>query len=185
MHRAQLTILYHYKRERFFDSIDRFITALTLVTASAATAAIYSAEKKSAIELWMALAAAIGSCIQVAYTPGAKASIHRQIASDMKRLASRFEEAGEEWSDAQCDKFTAELLNLEASEPAPLGALVVQCENEVAIASGRFEDIRELKPLQAFFMHWWNFDVTMLKPISSDRAAALRARLPSTDQGQP
>lgn len=174
VYRAQLSVLYHHKRERFFDSIDRFITVVTLVSASAAAAAIYKEANNGCLELILALIAAIASCIQVAYSPGTKASLHRQLAADMKRLAAKFEEAGEDWSHATCDRFTAELLNLEAGESATLGALATQCANEIALAEGRFEEIRELGPLQSFFMHWYAFDVTGLKPIDAGHVASLR-----------
>lgn len=176
VYRAQLSVLYHHKRERFFDSIDRLITVITLVSATAAAAAIYKETQSGCLELILALIAAIASCIQVAYTPATKASLHRQLAADMKRLAAKFEEVGEDWSHSDCDRFTAELLNLEAGEAAPLGALVTQCANEIALADGRFEDIRELGPLQSLFKHWYAFDVTSLKPIDAGRAAELRAR---------
>lgn len=184
VHRVQLSVLYHHKRERFFDSIDRLFTAVSLVTASAAAAAIYKDTPGTKLELMLTLMAAFASTIQVAYTPGTKAGLHRQLAADMKRLAARFEEAGEEWSTAQCDKFSAEMLNLEAGESAPLGALVVQCANEIALADGRFQDIRELGPVQAALMHWFDFDVTSLKPIGPERIAALRAAgAPAADRG--
>lgn len=174
VHRAQLSVLYHHKRERFFDSIDRFITAITLVTASAACAAIYAGTEKGTLELVLALIAAVSSCLQVAYTPGAKAAVHRQLAADMKRLVARCEEAGQQWTDAQCNKFTAELLTLEAGEAAPLGALVVHCANQIALAEGRFEDMRDLGHWRTACMNWYDFDTTILKPISAGRVAALR-----------
>lgn len=173
VHRAQLSVLYHHKRERFFDSIDRFITAVTLVTASAASAAIYSGTEKSALELTLSLIAAVSSCLQVAYTPGAKAAVHRQLAADMKRLAARCEEAGQAWTDADCNRFTAELLTIEAGEAAPLGALVVHCANQVALAEGRYHDMRELG-FRTLFMNWYDFDITSLKPLSPERLAALQ-----------
>lgn len=175
VHRAQLSVLYHHKRERFFDSIDRFITAITLVAASAASAAIYAGTEKGRLELTLALVATVSSCLQVAYTPGTRAALHRQLASEMKRLVARCEEAGQEWADADCNKFTAELLTLEAGEAAPLGALVVHCANQIALAEGRFQDIRDLGHWRIFFMNWYDFDVTGLKPIEAARISALRA----------
>ena len=128
IHRVQLSTLYHHKRERFFDSLDRSFTALTLVGATAATAAILKqvANATDKIELWFSLVAAVSACFQVAFTPGAKATLHKQLAADMRRLWSSFEEAGEEWSHEQCDSFTAKMLSLEAGESAPLGALAIQ-----------------------------------------------------------
>lgn len=175
VYRVQLSVLYHFKRERFFDGIDRFITAVTLVSASGATAAIYKETPNTLLELILAFVATAAACVQVAYTPGTKASLHKQLSADMKRLAARFEETGEDWSTSDCNKFTAELLNLEAGEAAPLGALVVQCANEIALAQGRFNDIRELEWWRSLLMHWIDFDVTTLKPISKERIAAIQA----------
>lgn len=181
IHRVQLSTLYHHKRERFFDSLDRSFTALTLVGATAATAAILKNQVNATntIELWFSLIAAIAACFQVAFSPGAKATLHKQLAADMRRLWSSFEQAGEEWSHKQCDTFAAELLSLEAGESAQLGALVTQCENEIALATGRFEDIRELGLWRSLWMHLWNFDVTTIELLSAEKVQVMRRYMQS------
>lgn len=188
IHRIQLSVLYHHKRERFFDSIDRVVTALTLVSSTAAAAMIF--REAGAVgrswELWAALVAAVASSVAVAFNPGTKARVHGQLATDLRRLWSRCEKAGEEWSHEQCDEFTAEVLSIEAGEAAQLGALVAQCENEIAVASGDIEHIRELGWWRSLLMHWWNFDTTCLKPIGEARLQPLRNRkLMLTPQTRP
>lgn len=177
IHRIQLSVLYHHKRERFFDSIDRVITALTLVSATAAAAMIFqsNANNGKTYELWTAIIAAVASSIAVAFTPANKARTHGQLAAEMRRLWAQCEKAGEEWTHEECDEFTAAILNTEAGEAAQLGALVAQCENEIAVASGHLENIRELRWWRSLLMHWWNFDTTCLKRISEKKLEEMRS----------
>lgn len=182
IHRVQLSTLYHHKRERFFDSLDRIATATTLVTATAAAAAILKASSTSGggqIELFFSFLAALAATLQVAFTPGAKAAMHGRLAGEMRRLWARFEQAGEEWTHQQCDTFTAAILELEAGESAQLGALVTQCENEIALATGRFKDIRELGFRRSLLKHWWNFDVTAIPLIKRQKVEAMRTHIDS------
>lgn len=127
-------------------------------------------------ELWMTLIAAIASSVAVAFTPGSKARVHGQLAAEMRRLWAQCEKAGEDWTHEQCDEFSAEILNKEAGEAAQLGALVTQCENEIAVATGHLENIRELGWWRSLLKHWWNFDTTCLKQISSSKIDAMRNR---------
>lgn len=131
------------------------------------------------MELWFSSLAALASALQVAFTPGAKAALHGRLAADMRMLWARFEQAGEEWSHQQCDTFTAKILELEVGESAQLGALVIQCENEIALANGRLKEIRELGFLRSLLKHWWNFDVTTIPLISESKVKIMRSQTDS------
>ena len=178
VHRIKLSLLYHLKRERFFDSLDRFITAATTISATAAVAVLFRTVGAigTLLEVWLAGVAAAMSAVSIAYSPGLKARTHGQIAANMRRLWSQCEAAGEAWTSEQCDQFTANVLLAEEGEPAQLGALVVQCENEIARSLDHVEGVRELSWWPSLWKHWWNFDTTGLTPLSAARVAELRQR---------
>ena len=178
VHRIKLSLIYHLKRERFFDSMDRFITAVTTIAATAAVAILVRTvgDIGTTFEVWLTAVAAVMSAVATAYSPGSKARGHGQIASNMRRLWAECEAAGENWSQEQCDAFSARVLLAEDGETAQLGALVVQCENEIARSVDNLEGVRELGWWRSLWKHWWNFDTCDLRPLSTPRVAELRQR---------
>ena len=59
-------------------------------------------------------------------------------------------------------------------ETATLGALVVQCENEIAIAIGQPERVRELGLWRSILKNWIDFDTTRIPQIGAGAARAIR-----------
>lgn len=167
LHRIRLSLLYHSKRERFFDHLDKVITATTAVAATAGFSMLYQIEKQSTgtgrLELGVTLATAILSVITIVYVPSAKAKAHGQLAAEMRRLLVECEAAGEHWGEAQCNLFGSRVLQAEVGETAQLGALVVQCENEIAVALGQPERVRKLGMWRSLWKHWFDFNVTGLR----------------------
>jgi hypothetical protein len=72
-----------------------------------------------------------------------------------------------------CNQFAARVLQAEVGETAQLGALVVQCENEICVAAGQPENVRELGFWRTLLMHWWNFDPTKIPRIKPEKLLAL------------
>lgn len=185
LHRVQLAVRYHNKRERFFDGADRLITAVTALAATAAVASLAQKVGGSGAgssagwpELTLTAITAALSAFAVAYAPGSKARLHAQLASDFRKVWADCVGAGEDWEMKQCDGFEAKALQAEVGEPPALGALILQCENEIAVAEGQPERIRVLTRRQRWFMHLWNFDTTSCPYIDSARAEKLRAPAP-------
>jgi hypothetical protein len=177
LHRTQLAVRYHQRREGFFDSLDRFTTAITALSATAAAAVIYQKSgsvpgSPGSLELVLTGLAAVMAAVAVSYSPGARARLHGQLASDFRKLWAEMVGAGEEWSAEQCDKFEAKLLLAESSEPPAMAALVTQCENEIALAEGQPRRIRVLG-WRGWLMHFWNFDATGLQLIDPEKADKL------------
>lgn len=181
LHRVQLAVRYHNKRERFFDGLDRGITALTALAATGAVATLLQKATATGtpagpglIELTLAAISAALSAFAVAYSPGAKARLHAQLASDFRKVWADCVGTGEQWEERHCDGFEAKALQAEVGEPPALGALVVQCENEIAIAEGQPERVRVLNWCQRWFKQVWNFDTTACPYIDREKAEGLR-----------
>jgi hypothetical protein len=133
--RARLSALYHLKRERFFDAADKLSSAFTAVAATAAVGTLLKG--KEAPELAVALLTAFLSLVPLVANPALKARHHGQLASEFRRILADFERVGQRWTEAQCNEFAARLLDLESSEPAPLAALVADCQNQLSLATGQ------------------------------------------------
>ena len=124
VYRARLSALYHLKRERFFDGLHRFVFACVFGFALAVM-----------ITPWCFLGAQLFLIVQLLWVePGSRR--YRQLAEKFRWFLAVCERAGQHWEAKHCDEFAARLLELEASEPAPLAALVADCQNQLAVASG-------------------------------------------------
>lgn len=137
IYRARLSALYHLKRERFFDSLDKASAAVTAVAATAAVGAVLKATVPGGgLELWVSAGVAMLSLIPLVFNPAQKARHHALLAMEFRRLLADCEHAGERWGEEQCNQMAARALEIEAAEPAPLAALVADCQIQLAIGSG-------------------------------------------------
>jgi hypothetical protein len=139
IYHMRLSTLYHQKREHYFDQADKFCTLLTTVSAAAAITAILSV-------------------LQLVLNFGARSREHGKLAVDFRRLRAEAERAGAHWTEEQCADFAARALEIEAGEPPSLGALVLQCQNELAVTMGKPADRYHLRFYERWFKHFWNFN---------------------------
>jgi hypothetical protein len=155
VHRLRLSALYHQKRERFFDTLDRCIKAFAVVGGAAAVSQLVAATET---KLWIAAAVSVSSAVSLVFALAPKARRHGELARDFTKLFARVEEAGPFPPPETLDKFRSETLMLEASEPAAMSALVRHCENELCMSIGQNEQVIPLTLLQSVFMHLWDFN---------------------------
>lgn len=152
--RVRLSALYHLKRERFLDGVDRASSAITALGGAAAFASIQNNPDFG--QATAGFIAIVAACSLV-YSPAAKARRHSELARDYRLIeADAAEET--EWSAEKLAKFNSRYSRLEASEPAALGALVTQCHNELAAALGTNGHITPLPPHQRLLKNIWDFD---------------------------
>lgn len=153
--RLMMSSMYHQKRERFLDGVDRFAKFLSAIGGAAAFARINADPELS---MWFAGAIALISTLSLTYGPAAKARRHAELARDYKRLEAQLVECGESYDLIKLSQFEAELLRLEASEPASLGALVTQCHNELSVAFDHSAKVTPLPWWQRPFKNVFDFD---------------------------
>jgi len=133
-----VSALYHQKRERFLDGIDRFAQCVGVLGGAAAFSQILGNVRFGWVPAGIV---AIVSSLTLCYGPGAKARKHSELARDFKRLHADITLAGKLIPGDTLNKFKAAYLHLEAEEPAALRCLVRQCENELSEAFGHHGDI--------------------------------------------
>lgn len=156
VHRLRLSALYHQKRERFFDTLDRLIKAFAVIGGAAAVSQLVAAPEA---KLWVAAAVSISSTVSLVFALAQKARRHGELARDFTKLLARLEEAGPYPAHEKLDKFTSELLMLEASEPAAMSALVRHCENQICMSMGHDDRVIPLTLPQSLLMHVWDFNL--------------------------
>lgn len=172
-YRLRLSALYHLLRERFYDRVDKVLSVLIFLSATAAVAALVkSVSCLPNLDVGVAVLTALLAVVQLVWNPSSKARHHGQKAFEFRCLHADCERAGEHWTEAQCSHYLADVMKIEASEPAPMAALVAHCQNQLAIRDGG--PIVSLKPHERYFKNWFDFDAAEI----DSRAAKQSVELP-------
>ena len=129
--RAELSALYHQKRERFFELCDKLGKAVTLFGGSAAL-------WKMADPHWVAWSAVVisaASAASLVLSFPERARRHAELSKGFREITAEIVSAGDfDITDSKASLWMGEVCSLEAKEPPALSALVVMCQNEIALA---------------------------------------------------
>lgn len=154
----RLSALYHLKRERFLDGLDR---AASFIAALGGAAAFAKLQEDPDFGLWATGLVAVVSMIALVYSPAARARHHAELARDFRLLDAELSMVGPSATEEQLVKLRYQYLTKEASEPPALGALVTHCHNELCEAIGARESVTPLPLHQRLLKNWFDFDQTM------------------------
>lgn len=154
LYRCVLSRIYHQKRERFFDMCDGLTKVIALVGGAASIAKVASTEQLSIVGAVITLSSALS--LVAGYAK--RARTHADLAKAFGDLEARIVAEGS-LTDERINQCQAELLRIEMGEPRTLGALVRICQNEIAAARGKQQDIRHVNLWQRLFAHLYDFDM--------------------------
>ena len=163
LYQAELSALYHRKRERFLALCDRGGKAIALIAGTAAFSAVLgSAEAKS----YAGLAVAAATLPGLVFAWGDKARLHSELAQKYIALESEIIAVGErEFTEEQCHIWQSKIRFLEASEPPTLTVLVRICQNQIAMAIGQQDAIYKIKFVEKVFAHVFDMQSRQLKQL--------------------
>ena len=156
--RVRLSALYHLKRERFLDGVDKASKAVSSLGGAAAFSQVKNTDD---VGLWITGVITLVATLSLVYGPSTKARKHSELARDFKRIEAEIVNIGKTITEAQLAKLESQYISLESSEPASLGALVTQCHNELSSAIGEHSQITPLPFWQRFFKNWFDIDQTV------------------------
>jgi hypothetical protein len=161
IYRIELSVLYHQKRSRFFDALDKSAKAIAVIGGSAAFWKIGGESNM----MYVAALITVSSTFALVFGFSDKARRHSELSRDFIQLEAQIVGKGErEFTEADLAGWSAQLHSLEASEPAALSGLVRLCQNELAAAYDHPELIRPLGPFQRLVAHLW--DVNLKQPAA-------------------
>ncbi|MGV0983761.1 MAG: hypothetical protein ACOYB2_04355 [Limnohabitans sp.] len=163
--RVRLSALYHLKRERFLDGVDK---SAKLIGALGGAAAFSQIKTNSNIGQYLTALITVVSTVSLVYGPSAKARKHAELARDFKKLEAKITEKGKQVFESVLSEFESQYLSIESSEPAALGALVTQCHNELCEAYGLRNNITPLPIWQRALKNYFDFDQTMRNSSDSE-----------------
>jgi|GEM_PF-3354582 len=130
LEKAEVSALYHQKRERFFELLDKYSKATSLLCGSAA---LWKIANPRVVEA-MALAITFLSALSLVFSFSERSKRHAELARGFCLVAGDIVKLGRDFLDADVNRWNESLYKLDASEPPALGALVVLCQNEIALA---------------------------------------------------
>lgn len=152
----QVSSLYHLKRERFLDGVDRASKAVGALGGATAFSQITSSDP--VIGQSAAALVAVVSTLALVYNPSFTARRHSELARDFKQLEGDLVALGEPVARKDYFQLKARVRRLEAQEPAALGALVTECHNQLSRVIGRQDRVVPLPWQQRLFKNWFDFD---------------------------
>jgi hypothetical protein len=184
IYRIRVSVLYHLKLERYYDTVDKLTTSLTALSATFAVGLLLK-EAGPKWELSVSVATAVLSLIPLVYNPAEKTRKHGHAAAEFRRLLAECEKSGERWKEQECDKYAGKIVELEVGEPAPLCALMAYCENQLNIATDKPRV--HLRLHERWLKYWIAFDAAAIKERSdriNEERAAQAAKVSSRGSSQ-
>ena len=149
---CKLGLIYHRKRERFFDLIDKGSKALTVVLGASLLAPIV----KDWVPILGAAVSAFG-LLALVYGYNDRKQRHKELADSFSSLRAKVETVGDSPTMEQLNQWHGELHVINAKEPPTLGTLVVLCQNEIAVEENHPESVAKVSWYKELFAEWRDF----------------------------
>lgn len=131
LYRAELSALYHQKRERFFELLDKLGKAVAVFGGSAA---LWKISDPGLVSQIAALITA-SSALSLVFSFSERSKRHAELARSFREIASDIMGTSDfAIRDSKASEWMGKVCALEAKEPPALSALVVLCQNELAVA---------------------------------------------------
>lgn len=129
---ANVSALYHQKRERFFELLDKFSKAATLIGGSAA---LWKIADRDVVER-LAVVITGASALSLVFSFSDRSKRHAELAAGFRLIAAEIVGKGERnFLESDLDGWKEKIYKLCAKEPPALAALVLLCQNELALAA--------------------------------------------------
>ena len=129
------SVRYHNYRRRFYELWNSITVTVSVLSGSAATAALLALTDKSLAVAALTALIALVSALDLAVSTVRKANHHAELARRFIGLEKEFSH-GESLTDEQYEQLTRERLEIEATEPPPLRLLDAMCHYELMKALG-------------------------------------------------
>jgi len=142
LYRLQLSVLYHRKRERFFDLCDKSVKAIAVIAASSAITPFVAGASLTALQLLIVVTATFA----LVFDWSDRARRHSDFAVRYAQLERAIMAAGvSDFSTDDLRRWAAECYEIQSGEPAALHGLVQVCQDELDMAAGSLVEPERLK----------------------------------------
>lgn len=150
LYRVELSVLYHQKREKFFDVFDKFAKIMSVLGGAVVIARVLSPDQLTGV----AALSTVSSAVSLVFGLSDKAKRHSELAKNFRRLEADIHSKGvTTFTDLDIASWNAKIRELEAGEPAPLATLTMLCQNKLAIAQNQPEKVIKINLFKKIFSH--------------------------------
>lgn len=147
LYKAELSALYHQKRERFFELLDKLSKAAAVFGGSAALWKVGNPD----VVAFIAVCIMGTSSLSLVFSFSERSKRHSELARSFRDVIAEITSAGDfDVTDSIASAWAGKVCSLEAKEPPTLAALTVMCQNELAIARNE----RTLVHPQSLLTRW-------------------------------
>jgi hypothetical protein len=130
LYRAELSALYHQKPERFFELFDKLGKAIAIFGGSAALWKITNSD----LVAYLAALITASSALSLVFSFSERSKRHAELARSFREISGEILGTSDfSIRDAKASEWMGKVCALEAKEPPALSALVVMCQNELAM----------------------------------------------------
>lgn len=137
LYRLELSVLYHQKRERFFELWDKLSKAVAVIGGSAIMSKI-----SPDMLFIVAGIITVTSTLSLVFGFSDRSKRHSELARNFRQLEADVVRKGESGvSESDVNVWKEKTHQLESQEPPALGALVILCQNELAVAANQSEKV--------------------------------------------
>lgn len=144
---AELSALYHQKRERFFELLDKFSKAAAVIGGSAA---LWKIADTGTVEI-IAMVITVTSTLSLVFSFSDRSRRHAELAVGFRLISAEIAAKGKRnATEDDINSWKGKIHTSEAKEPPALAALVTLCRNELALAEEQPHIVRR----QAFWVRW-------------------------------
>lgn len=162
-YRAELSALYHQKRERFFELLDKLSKAAALFGGSAS---LWKIGEPNTVAFF-AVIVTLASALSLVFSFSDRARRHAELARGFREIITEIISKGDHSFDAPtADTWLGQVYALEAKEPPTLAALTVMCQNELAIARGNPECVHRQKTWIRWMAHFFDMPQSVVSATS-------------------
>lgn len=166
LYRAELSALYHQKRERFFELADKLGKAASLFGGSAA---LWKIGDENMVKNLAAFITA-SSALSLVFSFSERSKRHAELAQGFRAIISEILAKSEfEIIPVDAGTWMSKICTLEAKEPPSLSALTVMCQNELAISKGANDRIRPQSWRTRIFAHFFDMPLNSA-PLATQKA---------------
>lgn len=161
LYRAELSALYHQKRERFFELADKLGKAVSVIGGSAALWKIGNPRALAGLALLITTT----SSFSLVFSFSDRSKRHSELAKSFRELIAKITSTSDFGvTDVLSTAWASELHSLEVKEPPSLAALTIMCQNELAIARGEHSKVKRQGFIVRQLAHFFDMPETYAPP---------------------
>jgi hypothetical protein len=166
LYKAELSALYHQKRERFFELADKLGKAASLFGGSAA---LWKIGEEEVVKSMAAFITA-SSALSLVFSFSERSKRHAELAQGFRTIISEILAKSEfEITPNDAGNWMSKVCALETKEPPSLSALTVMCQNELAIAKGAIDKLHPQSWITRVLAHFLDMPLSSTVRASPNR----------------